>query len=111
MKRRSDIASDAAVLHALTIAGAMHRPCPSNDELAIAMGARSPASGAAALKRLEERGLITVERSHGQRVVTIIESGLRTAAPLCAACSEVHCHHSDLEFAGIVPSRTGSAVA
>lgn len=111
MKRRSTDASEAAVLHTLTIAAAMRRACPSDDELAIAMNARTPGSGAAALMRLEERGLIRVERSHGQRVVTIVESGLRTATPLCAACGGATCDHSDLEFAGIVPARTGSAVA
>lgn len=115
MKRRSTDASDGAVLHALTIAAAMRRPCPSDDELAIAMNARNPASGAAALRRLEERGLITVEWPHGQRVVRIVESGLRTAdlrgPALCPACGLAYCAHSDLEFAGIVPACTGSAVA
>lgn len=70
--------TDGAALQLLTIAAAKRRECPSNDELARAVGARGAAAGGAALARLERSGLITVERLAGWRTVTIVENGLRT---------------------------------
>ncbi|WP_260927419.1 hypothetical protein [Novosphingobium sp. 9] len=52
---------------------AMRSRCPSNDELAAAIGARGAAAGAAALRRLEQKGMVRVEREHGWRRVTLTE--------------------------------------
>jgi hypothetical protein len=76
--RRDQDATDDAALRAITIAAAKRRPCPSNDQLAQAIGARTAAAGAAALERLERAGQITIARSPGWRTVTITSSGLRT---------------------------------
>lgn len=53
--------------------------CPSNLDIAQAIGAKSISSGPKALERLEKRGLIKVERGATSRVVTILATGKRTA--------------------------------
>lgn len=55
------------------------RPCPSNGEIAGAIGANSVATAARWIGKLEKVGLITVERGTSCRVVTIKASGKRTA--------------------------------
>lgn len=56
-------------------------PCPSNNDLCRALGVKSPSTTVTAIKRLEDRGLLVVERSNNFRVATVVASGLRTAMP------------------------------
>ncbi|MFC0204707.1 hypothetical protein [Novosphingobium soli] len=78
MRSRVQDAGDHAALWLITKAAASRLACPSNDALAAAIGARGAAAGAAALRRLELRGAITVERLAGWRLVTVVEFGCRT---------------------------------
>jgi DNA-binding MarR family transcriptional regulator len=50
-------------------------PCPTNVELAHAMGMDSSGSASGAMLRLEKLGHITVERGQNFRRVTITETG------------------------------------
>jgi hypothetical protein len=85
---------DMVVLAALTGAANAGLPCPSNDDILAMTGAASPSSSAAILKKLEKRGLITVERFTNSRRVTIIETGRRTAAvPGRSRAKEVSAKH------------------
>ncbi len=52
--------------------------CPSNCEIAAALGASSPSVSAGTVALLEAMGLISVERGRMARVVTIVASGKRT---------------------------------
>lgn len=72
MRPRTQDTTDAAALQLIT----RRSSCPTNDQLAAAIGARGAAAGAAALKRLERDGFITVERAAGWRTVTITEFGI-----------------------------------
>lgn len=56
-------------------------PCPSNNDLCRALGVKSRATTVTAIKRLEDKGLLVVERASNFRVATIVTSGLRTAIP------------------------------
>jgi hypothetical protein len=56
--------------------------CPNNPEIAYRIGAGSPASAARSVALLETMGLITVERGHMSRVVTIVATGKRTAGAI-----------------------------
>lgn len=73
MRPRTQDTTDAAALRLITQRG----KCPLNDELAAAIGARGAAAGAAALKRLERSGQITVERLAGWRTVTITDFNIK----------------------------------
>jgi len=53
--------------------------CPTNSEIAAAMGRSSMASGADALSTLETLGMTSVVRGRCNRVVTITATGKRTA--------------------------------
>jgi hypothetical protein len=65
----------------LTMAMTGRMPCPTNDKIAAAIGARSAAAGAAALKRLEASGQITIERANGWRIIRHPEFGSKTEGP------------------------------
>lgn len=67
MRPRTQDTTDGAALQLII----RRTACPSNDDLAAAIGARGAAAGAAALKRLERSGQITVERLAGWRTVTV----------------------------------------
>lgn len=54
-------------------------PCPSNYEIAAALGAGSISIGPAVLDQLARAGLISIERGQRTRVVTVIANGKRTA--------------------------------
>ena len=56
--------------------------CPTNGELAEALGRASTAIASNAVKSLEKRGLIEVERFTMGRTVTVIATGRSTKAPL-----------------------------
>lgn len=53
--------------------------CPSNNEIATAVGATSCSRGANILTRLERLGIISVARGGSSRVVTILATGKKTA--------------------------------
>lgn len=70
--RRRDASDHAAMQLIMTRA-----VCPSNDDLAAAIGARGAAAGAACLKRLEASGQISIERPvTGWRKVTFADGFL-----------------------------------
>ncbi|TCM17234.1 hypothetical protein EDF56_106350 [Novosphingobium sp. PhB165] len=69
--------TDHAAYRLILEAASNRQPCPSNDALAAALGARGAASGAAALTRLERSGQISVERNGAIRIVTVTQFGLR----------------------------------
>lgn len=60
-------------------AAAANERCPTNTEIARAVGGKSMNTGSQAIARLEAEGLIAVERGNISRVVTIVASGARTA--------------------------------
>lgn len=72
MNARNQDATDHAALRLII----QRTSCPSNDDLAAAIGARGPAAGGAALRRLERAGLISIERASGWRIVTVPEFGI-----------------------------------
>lgn len=78
MRRTGQDATDHAALVLIHKAISNRAPCPSNDRLAAAIGARGAAAGAAALKRLEASEQITVERVAGWRIVRDPEFGGKT---------------------------------
>jgi hypothetical protein len=55
--------------------------CPTNLEIRTRFGLRSGAAAVRLVRVLEQRGLISVQRFHMSRVVTIIQSGRSTAEP------------------------------
>lgn len=79
MKFASPPSQDLAVLNAIKRAAAAGRPCPTNDILAGIIGAGSVSTPARCIKRLERKGLISVQRGNSQRVVTVAATGQRTA--------------------------------
>lgn len=78
--RTSLTAQDLVVLAALNGAANAGSSCPSNEDIMAMTNVASPASAAAILKKLQKRGLITVERIARARRVTIVETGRQTAA-------------------------------
>lgn len=62
----------------IRVAASGRMPCPSNDALAAAIGARGASAGAACLRRLEASRQITIERSNGWRVIRDVEFGCMT---------------------------------
>lgn len=81
MRSRTQDVNDQAALRLISTAAARRMPCPSNDALSAAVGARGAAEGGACLKRLEACGQITIERTAGWRVVREAEFGLKTEGP------------------------------
>lgn len=72
-------ARDADILDRLTRCAREGRPCPTNAELAVVLGVEGTTGACNALKRLEQSGLIKVERFAVHRIVTIVATGERTA--------------------------------
>lgn len=54
------------------------KPCPTNEELAVALDYKSWSGPASLLKVLEKRGTIKVERFTNTRRVTIVKTGKET---------------------------------
>ncbi len=78
MRSRTQDATDAAAMRLIRNAAASRMPCPTNDALAAAIGARGASAGAACLRRLEASRQITIERSNGWRVIRDAEFGCMT---------------------------------
>lgn len=72
--------TEMKVFRAIERAANAGEVCPSNLEMAARFGFRSSSWCVKALKRLEEFGLVVVERFSRSRVVLIVSSGKRTAA-------------------------------
>lgn len=81
MRSRTQDRTDSAAMRLILMAASSRFACPSNDKLAAAIGARGAAAGAAALKRLEASGQITIERKHGWRIIRDTEYGCMTEGP------------------------------
>lgn len=82
--RRTPTGSEDVVLAMVIKAAERGDTCPSNYELAAAIGGASASRGTEILNRLEKRGIITIERGQSSRVVTIVETGKRTAGTVGA---------------------------
>lgn len=67
------------VMGLLRKAAEANKPCPTNSELAYAMGGSGMTSGATIISFLEKVGMIEVVRGRSTRVVTICATGQRTA--------------------------------
>lgn len=67
-----------AVLKSVTRAAEAGMPCPSNHDLAVVCGRSSRSVGTYAMQRLEQYGLIRVERYSAGRVVAIVSTGKET---------------------------------
>lgn len=71
-----------AILRSCAAAGEI---CPTNGALCELLGMESVGATSGVLSRLERRGLIAVERGQQSRVVTIIETGRKTAGTVKTA--------------------------
>ncbi|WP_062785290.1 hypothetical protein [Novosphingobium capsulatum] len=56
-------------------------PCPTNIDIEVEIGANSCSMGPKTVARLAAKGLITVERFHRARIVTIVATGKATTCP------------------------------
>jgi len=77
---------DMNVYRAIYIAADRGLPCPRADDLAEIIGGEEGGAISTTvliMHRLEHRGLIQTERYQRARVVTIMETGKRTAEPRC----------------------------
>ena len=72
-------AVDRKILGMIEKAAEAGLPCPTNPEIAEAVGLNSVSSGTEYLKRLEYLNLVKVDRYAGSRIVTILKTGKRTA--------------------------------
>lgn len=75
---------ETRILQRLARAAERRQPCPTNNELADAAGIMSAGAASEAVSRLAKQGKIIVERGPSTRVVTIIETGKRTAGTITA---------------------------
>lgn len=66
-------------MRSLTLAANNGLECPSNHDIAVAIGASSTATAVSCLALLESMNLIRVERGTNNRVVTIVATGKATA--------------------------------
>lgn len=78
MSRWETALGDEAAFAAIKRAAESGAACPTNIELAAIAG-KSDSAVPTILDRLANRGLISVERGRRNRVVTILETGARTA--------------------------------
>ncbi|WP_285020260.1 hypothetical protein [Novosphingobium sp. fls2-241-R2A-195] len=77
--RAEIIADDDRIFAILVDCAETGKPCPSNEVLAATLGFETAFAGTTALRRLAKRGLILIERYSRNRIVTIVETGKRTA--------------------------------
>lgn len=68
------------LLELVTAAAAEGRAAPANAEMASFLGLASEAAAGRVLKRLEDRGDVTVQRFINTRIITITSTGQSTAA-------------------------------
>jgi tRNA C32,U32 (ribose-2'-O)-methylase TrmJ len=71
--------AESIVMRLLKDAAANGRPCPDNQTIARAIGAKSISSAARVVASLEQANFIVVDRSRNTRVVTIVATGAHTA--------------------------------
>lgn len=71
--------NERTILAALTRAAAAGVQCPFNEDLDTLIGASSASTSTTIVKRLENWGLIRVERYQRERRVTIVKTGKATA--------------------------------
>ena len=72
---------DRRGLAILEFAAKEGQPCPKNETFCMRLGFASTSGPVAMLARLERKGMIRVQRFQRSRVVEIIASGKKTAAP------------------------------
>ncbi|WP_146037268.1 winged helix-turn-helix domain-containing protein [Novosphingobium guangzhouense] len=89
---------DDRILAAITKAAERGQPCPQNGELARMIGASSKSVPVNAMKRLEERGLIVVERFSMSRIVTIVATGKSTGGHPATPHWRVHLRDGDVSM-------------
>lgn len=70
-----------AIYRLLRDAAERGEACPTNTEIAAAVGYRNPWNAGEAMRRLADTGAISVEGRGRRRVVTIAQGGASTAAP------------------------------
>jgi len=75
---------DMTVFRLLERAANAGKECPSNNDIADALGCASCSCGPRVMNRLEAAGLISVQRGGQSRVVTICATGKRTAGDVGA---------------------------
>lgn len=56
-----------------------HEPCPLNIDIEVALGFNSTSMGPKMIRKLEEKGLIVVQRFQKYRTVLIVATGRQTA--------------------------------
>lgn len=81
MKRGGLTDSELIVFAAIKVAARNGEPCPTNMDLAELLACNSIATPCRALKSLEAKGFVTVERYQHARQVFIRGTGLSTAEP------------------------------
>jgi SOS-response transcriptional repressor LexA len=90
---------DRAVYDAISRAATRGEPCPTAREIMTVMGASTPSIAPKCLRRLEQKGLIAVERFATGRVVTIRRTGKSTKRPACTSP-----HWRGVKAAAMVPA-------
>lgn len=76
--------ADDVVFNAIERAARLGQRCPSNSDLAAAIGAKSPSGAVPVLARLVRRGALVVHSGNNARVVDIPSLGIGTAGLLPA---------------------------
>jgi len=71
--------AEKTILAAVERAANAGDECPTNIELADLAGLNSVGASSGALSRLQQRGLVVIERGPMHRVVTIVATGKKTA--------------------------------
>ncbi|MFA7604518.1 MAG: MarR family winged helix-turn-helix transcriptional regulator [Novosphingobium sp.] len=80
LERRAALSpSEGAIYHRLVLAAERGQPCPRNSQICDDLGMLSSATVSAMIGAIEMKGWIRVERGNCRRVVTIVETGARTA--------------------------------
>src|SRR3546814_7664867 len=77
--------SERVIYQALVNAAEAMRPCPKNDDLMGLIGASSDSTPPTIVRRLEEKGLIKVDRFQRSRRVYIVATDKWTPMPLNTA--------------------------
>lgn len=77
--------NERIVYDALVKAANASAPAPKHDELNELIGCSSTSTSPTIVRRLEEKGLVEVERFQRTRQICIVETGKCTAMPLSTA--------------------------
>lgn len=75
--------TEKITLEALSKAAHFNLPCPSNQEISDLVGSESVSTATRILQRLENKGLIIVERYQNARRVRIASTRRQTSDPSC----------------------------